>query len=360
MFKMIKQIIKLTESLISLPSTKDNPKALKEVLKVAEKELEGYTIEWFEKDGVPSLLAYASPTRPNRFKVILNAHLDVVPAKPEGYKPKIKNGKLYGRGAYDMKAAGAVEILVFKELAKKLSYPLGLQLVTDEEIGGFKGTKYQIEKGVKADFVIAGEPTDFGVNNKAKGIVWAKIHAKGRECHGAYPWQGNNAILNLQKVLSELFNLYPLPKKEAWRTTINLARIETQNKTFNKVPGEATAFLDIRYIPEDKEKIIKDLEKVCKKHKARLELLLNEPSQFTDQNDPYLKALKKAIEKITGKKAKVIVKHGGSDIRHFNVVGCEGVTFGPVGAGHHTDEEWVDIESLEVYGRILEKFLFIV
>ena len=140
-------------------------------------------------------MIYPQKTRPKKFKIILNAHLDVVSGREEQYKPYEKDGKLFGRGAIDMKGAAAVEILVFKEVAKRVSYPLALQLVTDEEIGGFCGTKYQIEKGVRADFVIAGEPTDFGVNNKAKGIIWLKIKTKGKSAHGAYPWRGKNALL---------------------------------------------------------------------------------------------------------------------------------------------------------------------
>ena len=143
---MESKILELARKLINIPSISKNPVALKEVLKISALELKDYTIEWFVKDEIPSLLAYASPSRPKRFKIILNAHLDVIPAKPSQFSPKIKDGKLYGRGAYDMKAAAAVEILVFKELAKKLDFPLGLQLVTDEEIGGFKGTKYQKKK----------------------------------------------------------------------------------------------------------------------------------------------------------------------------------------------------------------------
>jgi len=141
-------------------------------------------------------LVYFQKTRPNNFKIILNAHLDVVSGRKEQYKPYEKDGKLFGRGAIDMKGAAAVEILVFKEIAKKVSYPLALQLVTDEEIGGFCGTKYQIEKGVRADFVIAGEPTDFGVNNKAKGIIWLKIKTKGKAAHGAYPWRGKKCLID--------------------------------------------------------------------------------------------------------------------------------------------------------------------
>jgi len=129
---MLNKILSLTQSLISLPSTRDNKKALNEVLDLVLKQVSDFTIERFEKDGYPSVLVYYGKSRPKNFKVILNAHLDVVSAKDEQFKPYEKDGKLYGRGAIDMKGAAAVLILVFKEMAKKVSYPLALQLVTDE------------------------------------------------------------------------------------------------------------------------------------------------------------------------------------------------------------------------------------
>ncbi len=362
---MTSQILNLTSKLITLPSTKDNLKALKQVLDLALSYLKGFTIEYFEKDGVLSALVYPQLKRPKKFKVILNAHLDVVAGKEDQFQPKIKNNRLYGRGAIDMKGAAAVEILVFKELAKKLSYPLALQLVTDEEIGGFSGTKYQIEKGVRADFVIAGEPTDFGINHKAKGIIWAKVYFSGKSAHGAYPWQGENALWKAKKVLDRLEKVYPVPKKESWQTTVNLAKIETSNQTFNKVPDSAILSLDIRYIPEElkgkdfqkgKEILIKKLEKIFQPE-GKTETILVEPPQITDENNPFVLALKKSTEEITKKKPKMIVKHGGSDIRHFNQVGVDGVTFGPIGYGLHSDEEWADIKSLEDYYQILNRFL---
>ena len=88
-----------------------------------------------------------------------------------------------------------------------------------------------------------------------------------------------------------------------------------------------------------------------------LTIKLNEPSQFTDMKNSYVTLLKNATQIITKKDAQVIVKHGGSDIRHYNAVGCDGVTFGPIGSGLHTDEEWVDCKSLETYFLILRKFL---
>lgn len=353
---MINKIMGLSQKLIVVPSTNNSKKELEQVLKIAEEQLEGYTLERFKKDNCPSILVYNAKTRPKKFKVILNAHLDVVPGKKTDYKAVEKKGKLYGRGTYDMKATAAAEILVFKEVAKQVRYPLALQLVTDEETGGFNGTKYQIEKGVRADFVIAGEPTDLGVNNKAKGIVWVKIRTHGKTAHGAYVWNGDNAIWSMKKVLNSLEKSYGVPKREVWRTTVNLAKIETSNTTFNKVPDDCTISLDIRCIPEDKNTVIQKIRSLLPKD-VKLEVLLNEPAQFTDEKNPFLQALCRTAEKITNKKIPIIVKHGGSDIRHFNQVGCDGVTFGPIGAGHHSDNEYVEVRSLYDYYNIIKDFL---
>ncbi len=352
-----KEILKLSERLIKVKSVSSNYKGLKAVLAEVEKEVDKFFVKSFSKSKSPSLLVYSSASLPKKFKVILNAHLDVVPGRPQQFKPKVNKGRLYGRGAYDMKAAAAVEILVFKELAKKLPYPIGLQLVTDEEVGGFAGTKHQIEKGVRADFVIAGEPTDLEINNAAKGIIWAKVYATGVSAHGAYPWLGENAILIINKFLDELLKIYPVPRSEVWSTTVNVASIQTENTSYNTVPDKAFVLLDIRYIPDDKEKVLEDLKSLAKNYKLDLEIVLKEPEHFTPKTDPNIFLLQKATTKIRGRKSRIVVKHGGSDIRHYNAVGCEGITFGPVGAGHHTEEEWVDIQSLEDFYLILKEYL---
>ncbi|KKR30675.1 hypothetical protein A2715_01490 [Candidatus Woesebacteria bacterium RIFCSPHIGHO2_01_FULL_39_32] len=353
---MINKILCLSKKLIEIPSNKENPNALREVLRVCEKELKVLQSKKFKKKEVPSLLYYNTPKIPKRFKIILNAHLDVVPAKDKQYKPKIVGDKLYGRGANDMKAAAAVMIFVYKELSKKVKYPLGLQLVADEETGGFNGTKYQIGKGVRADFVIAGEPTDLGVNNKAKGIVWIKVKAKGKSAHGAYIWQGENAIYMVTEFLNKLKEKYPVPKKEIWKTTMNVAKVVTSNETFNKVPDDCEAWLDIRYIPEDSDTITQRIKSLVPKG-VELEIILKEPAQLTYENNPFVKKLRESTKEITGKLAPVIVKHGASDIRHHNQIGCDGVTFGPIGKGLHTDNEWVSVKSLSDYYEILKDFL---
>lgn len=349
-------ILDLAKELISIPSIKGNTDALKQTMEIAKKELAGFTIEELESNGIPSLLAYVGEKRPEHFKVILNAHLDVVPAKGNQYQVTEKDGKLHGRGTNDMKAAGAVEILVFKDIAKQLNYPLALQLVADEEIGGFNGTGYQVSQGVKGDFVIAGEPTNFGINNKAKGIIWAKVHTFGKVAHGAYPWNGENALWKIKSFLDKLEKTFPVPEKETWVTTANLAKLETSNNTFNQVPEDATAWIDVRYVPQDTESIEQTLRDMLPEG-ATIEFLEKEPAQGTSETNPYVLALSKATEKVTGKPSEIIVKHGGSDVRFYEPVGVPGVTFGPIGAGLHSDEEWVDAKSLEDYYNILKEFL---
>lgn len=352
----MKQILKLAEKLIAIPSTSDNPTALKETLELVKLELEGSKLKEFNKDGVLSLLYFNTKSLPKKFRLILNAHLDVVPANDSQFKPEQRNGKLFGRGADDMKTAAAAIIILFKDIATKLQYPLGLQIVTDEEVGGFNGTKYQIDQGIKADFVISSENTNLEINHKSKGILWLKIKTKGISAHGAYPWQGINAIWKMQKILNILENLYPIPNEEIWCNTANLANIESANKTFNKVPDECIAYLDIRYIPEDKDKILEELKQQFGQD-VNLEIVTNEPAHLTDESNKYLQKLSQAIKKVLNQEAELVNKHGASDIRHYNKVGIEGVTFGPSGGGYHSDNEWVDIKSVEKYYQILEKFL---
>ena len=352
---MKQQLLDLTKRLISIPSEKGNPKALSDVLDLVKSELPGIAFKEYEKNGIKSLLFYNTPTIPKRFTVILNAHVDVVPAKPVQYTPVVKGDKLYGRGACDMKSGAAAEILVFKELAKQVSYPLGLQIVTDEETGGFYGTKYQIEQGIRADFVIAGEQTDLMINNLAKGILLSRVTIKGKSGHAAYIWNGENAIANASKFLTVLYKTFPIPMGEAWVTTANVAKIETSNTAFNKIPDDCTITIDMRYIPEDADTVVDKLKSILPKD-ATLTILEKEPSQNTKAGDPYVVLLSKAIQNVTGN-TKTIAKHGASDIRHYDGVGCAGACFGPIAVGLHTDNEYGDIPSFVTYYEILKKFL---
>ncbi len=352
---MESKILELSKKLMSVPSVKGEVKELNRVLEIAKKELNGYSYKEYKSNGVPSIIFYNTKTLPKKFKLILDAHLDVVPGSSEQYKPKVVGDKLYGRGAYDMKAAAAAEILLYKELAKKVDYPLGLQLVTDEEIGGFNGAKYQAKRGIDADCIVVGEcSSDFTVSVSSKGVLWLRIDFKGVASHAAYLWEGKNPIYEMNQFLNRLWENYPIPTRKVWETTVNVSIVGTTNETGNKVPGDASVRLDARYIPGEGEKTLKKIKSLLPKS-AKIEILEFEPAMDTPESDPYVQGFVKTAANALGKKIEVVGKNGASDLRHYPKTA--GIEFGPIGVGPHTDNEWVSIKSLGVYYKIIQDFI---
>jgi succinyl-diaminopimelate desuccinylase len=355
---MTKKILPLAKKLIRIRSTSGNRKALEGALDLSLRQVREYPRERFEDGGVKSALVYNTKSRPRKFRLLINVHLDVMEYKDHQFIPRVNNGMLYGAGALDMKASAACLITVFKDVARMADYPVGLQLVTDEETGGFHGTKYQITKGVRADFVLAGEPTNFDIVNKAKGVLLLNVLAKGVAAHGAYPWKGENAILKMSSFLQSLQKRYPISKSGSWTTTINVGTIETKNRALNKIPDDCSASLDVRYIPEDSKFIIKNIRKLLP-HGFAMEMIANEPPLFTNPNR-YVDYLKEVGRKNIGRVIILRGAHGTSDARHFSKVNCPGIEFGPVGGDIGGDKEWVDISSLERNYKIIKDFILLV
>jgi acetylornithine deacetylase/succinyl-diaminopimelate desuccinylase-like protein len=122
--------------LLAIPSAGEQPgehrRALDYVLDFVGP---GFTVERLESGGKPSALVYPGRER-REFRVILDAHLDVVPAPPAQFRPYRDGDRLFARGAQDMKLSGLLAAQAFREQAARLPYPVALQLVTDEEAGG--------------------------------------------------------------------------------------------------------------------------------------------------------------------------------------------------------------------------------
>lgn len=349
------QVTELAKILISVESTKDNPEEQTQALNIARRYINGSKYEEFEKKGQKSLFAYNQMPKDKKFRVVLNAHLDVVPADTEQFVPYEKDGKIFGRGAYDMKAAAAVEILVFKELREKVNYPLGLQLVTDEETGGKNGTLHQLDHGITSEFVLVGEPTGFNIRNKSKGMFWLELTTEGEKAHAAYQWQGKNAINKMLKILNDIQEEFPVLNKEKWQTTVNISDINSSNPTYNSVADQCKVVLDARTIPESSEKVVKRIEKIIGK-RANINFLLKESYYHTPENDPHIKLLQKKVNNVLNKEVSIQPAHGGCDLRHYKN-GTKALEFGPIGGNHHGEDEWVDVESLYDYYDILKEFL---
>lgn len=355
--KIVQDILRLTKQLLSIPSTPYAYDQLQSVLALAKKELRSFEMENFQNNNIPSILVRNTNKKTKHFKIILNGHLDVVSGSDRLFRPIEQEGRLYGRGAYDMKAAAAVMIILFKHIARELPYPLALQLVTDEEEGGINGTGYQVEHGIRGDFVIIGEAgSNLHIKNQAKGIMQVKLTAQGQSSHSAYPWLGANAIVTIHEAIQTIHRLYPVPANPSWETTVNVVRITTSNESLNKIPEDCAAYIDIRYIPDEADTIIEKIKSVLSPQ-VSIEILRSAMSTYTHPENEYINLLYTIIKKHSQTPPEISGSHGASDLQYYSAVRCPGIEFGPIGYAHHSDHEWVDINSLLMYYRILEDFL---
>jgi len=359
--------------LLAIPSTADRPDQLQRALDfVVDYVGPGFTVERFESNGKSSALLYANgnrgahfdpATRKERsFRVILNGHLDVVPGEPEQFRPRRDGERLYARGAHDMKVSALAEARAFRDLAADLPYPVALQLVTDEEVGGLDGTRHQIERGVVGEFVIIGEQTGLSIVADSKGLFQVALRATGVGGHSAYPWLGDNALLRVMAAVDRVMAQYPVPAAEAWRTTVNVARIDTSNRAFNQIPAEAEALLDVRYPPEDSDlngrtvdEIVAHFAVVCGPD-ITVSIDRLEPPHRADRERDDIKVLQRATRR-QGYAGASLRKHGAGDGRFYSQRGIDAIAFGIGGGGQHGPDEYVDVATIVPYYRALTGFL---
>lgn len=360
------KILKIAKQFIAIQSTHSNPKGLEEGIEFIEGYLKNFkpsiNFKTFKENDKPSLIAYNSMTVPkNGFKVLLNGHLDVVPANTEQFKLKIKGDRVIGRGTLDMKLSLLILLDSFTRIAPQLSVPVGLQVVSDEEIGGRLGTKLQKNLGIKSDFFLAGETTELQICDESKGVCHVRLKASASSQHSAYQWEGRSLLDEVNAFISKLRKEYPFQKSEKWATTVTIANIRTNNSVFNKSPGMVEIELDIRYVPNDsnfknKTAVKGFLKKVAEKFTP--EIVELEPAHNMQQEigKEYLQKLSKAIAGVTHRPVKNVKKPGASDARYY-AQNSTAVVFGPIGEGLHSQYEYVSKESLENYSHIIDEFL---
>ncbi|HSW96721.1 MAG TPA: M20/M25/M40 family metallo-hydrolase [Candidatus Saccharimonadales bacterium] len=353
---MINEIVSLSKILIAVSTVIGDQKNLDLALEIVHQDLSDFKYQPFHSHGYNSILYYNTESYTSPFKIILNGQLDVAYAKDTQFTPYIKEGKLYGRGAYDMKGAAAVMVLLYKELANKVDYPLALQLTTDQELDSYYGTRYQIEQGVRAEFVVNTSTTKLNISNESKGNMRLKITALGKRSASAYIWEGQNAIWKMKKFLDVLEKDFSPPTEERWMTTVNIGQLTTTNKDVTTVPEDCEVYLDIKFVKEDQESILEKIKQLIPQD-FTLEVLVNEPPHYTPKDNPYIQLFAQAAEQVIQKPAIVVPRYFIGSLRHYNAVGGHGASFGPIGGNMHADNEWVDIQSLADYYKILKKFL---
>lgn len=316
-----------------------------------------FTVQTVNENGFGSLII--SPKNQNATSpLICTAHIDVVPGEDSVFVPIEKEGRLYGRGALDMKFAAACYVLaIVEEKDLLVSKNIRFIFTSDEEIGGRNGVKALIDKGFfDTECVMLPDGGHNMTLVKAeKGVLHLKITAQGKSAHGSRPWEGSNPFDQLLSGFEELKQDLPPVLQHSWESTLTLTKIEG-GTAVNQIPDMASFYFDIRFIETiTKEALMSKVERAFPK--CIVEVLASGDHVSLPLDNPYVKTFSQAFERVTNRQVEYSYDHGASDARYFTPVGTPVILMKPVGGGAHSPEEWVDIQSLETFYQVFKEFL---
>jgi acetylornithine deacetylase/succinyl-diaminopimelate desuccinylase-like protein len=339
---------------------------------------------------ISNLVAVVRGGAPGR-RVVLNGHLDTYPlGDPTGwtvdpFAGAVHDGKLYGRGAADMKGGIAASIVALAALAAQADTWRGevvLALAGDEESMGVLGTQWLLENvpSVRGDAVIIGDAgSPMVLRFGEKGFLWVRITARGKPAHGAHVHLGVNALDRLRAALDGVMELRALratpppgvaeaiaaakPISEAlggageaetlgW-VTVNLGRIEGGSSP-NLVPASAEAALDIRLpvgvtVATAEAALVAALDGHAG---VTLEVLRRFEPTVTDPTAEIVQTVRHAAEHVMGRAPAVNMRVGGSDARLFRRAGIPTVVYGPTPFNMGGVDEYVLLDELAVVARV--------
>lgn len=366
-------VVSLTQKLVRTFS-ENPPGDTRTACDVLAAELEGeeFELERFEPAaGHVSLLATHTFGAPGR-TLVLNGHLDVVPAT-EGWTRdplggEVEDGKLYGRGSLDMKGAVAAMTVAARSLARAqlpLHGRLVLMAVADEEEGGARGSGALVQAGkVQADGVVIGEPSDGGVVVAHRCVCFVGIRTHGRAGHASMPERAVNAVelmidaLNAIRSLELSHEHHPLlgGPSVAIGTTISGGR------KANIVPDRCAATLDIRMVPGmTLSGVLDDLHGTLARRGLRtpeqyeLEILMSGETAVTSPESELALVAAEALGRELGHAPRVGGMSAATDGWWFaNRAGIPTIMgLGPGSiADCHTADEYVEVAELHAYARV--------
>ncbi len=324
-----------------------------------------------------------------------NGHYDVVPPgsgwSMDPFRPVVREGRVYGRGASDMKGGIAAIIGAVKALLDEGWAPergtLELSFTPDEETGGETGVGYMLEKGiVSPDYAVVAEPsTTSRIWIGSRGAVWARVRIWGRQAHGSAPWLGLNAFDAMVEIAYRLIHGYakklagrktelPMDDPRAAHPTVTLGGEVRGGAKTNIVPGYYEFTVDRRLIPgEDPAEVEEELRAAVmeaageaglleKGYRVGLSVEGRAPAAWIPPDHPFVELFAAAVEKVVEAEPLRTICIGGLDTRFFQERGIAALTYGPGGlAVAHMPDEYVPIGELEraakVYTVVAKKLL---
>ena len=314
--------------------------------------------------------------------LLFNGHLDVVPAgepskwKYPPFQGKLSRGRIYGRGASDMKSGIASFLHALSMIDRsKISLDQGaiiLHLVSDEESHGHQGMGFLTQRGgIHGDAALVGEPTDLHPVIAHKGALWLRISTFGKSAHSAKPHLGVNAIGKMMALIDRL-NSIPWEREHPLlgKPTLSIGTIRGGTK-INVVPDRCDIEVDRRMLPgEKREDVLGEMKKILDLIQSQDPLFQYrmEEMDFAEASevDPEVEIVKigvQAIEKVMGKKPPLRAFSGFTDSRFYiNQCHIPTLIFGPGDTSQiHTVDESVEVEALiqaaHIYTWIIINYL---
>ncbi|MDX6639840.1 MAG: acetylornithine deacetylase [Solirubrobacteraceae bacterium] len=325
----------------------------------------GLEVELLEgTPGRPTVLVRAAGSGGGR-TLLLCGHVDTVTVEgmADPHTPRIVGDRLYGRGAYDMKAGVAAALVACREAAALgLAGDVVVAAVADEEHASL-GVREALER-LSADAAIVTEPTELEVVVAHKGFVWAEVEVRGVAAHGSRPHLGVDAIVKAGPILTALgeldealgVSIHPL----LGRGSVH-ASVIRGGEELSSYPARCVLGLERRTLPGEAggavEAELAALLDRCRAGDPALDvtqrtLLVREPFELA-QDAPLVGEVVAAAAGTLGREPSIGGASYWADAAFIAAAGIPTVMFGPSGAGAHADEEWVSLPDTAAVAETL-------
>lgn len=380
--------LQLAEQLISRPSVTPDDAGCQQILSERLAPL-GFTLETIESGPadfrVTNLWAVRRPAAATATKTLVFAgHTDVVPTGPveqwtsHPFTPTHRDGKLYGRGACDMKTSVAAFVVSIEEFLRATPDPkltLALLLTSDEEGPAVDGTVVVCNtlaaRGEVLDYCIVGEPTAVRrcgdmIKNGRRGTMSGKLMVKGVQGHIAYPHLASNPVHSVAPALAELVAINAAGGWDAGNdyfqpTSWQISNFHAGTGASNVIPGNAVIDFNFRFSTESTpESLQKRVHAVLDAHGVDYTLAWTVGGlPFLTTPGELVTAAQAAIADETGIATELSTSGGTSDARFIAKICKQVVELGPVNASIHKIDEHIDVAEIEtlknIYRRTMER-----
>jgi succinyl-diaminopimelate desuccinylase len=314
--------------------------------------------------------------------LVLLGHTDVVPPGPreawhsDPFVPDLRDGRLYGRGAADMKGSVAAFVLALERFVATHPAHAGtvaLLLTSDEEGDAIDGVRRVAdvfrERGQRIDWCITGEPSSKEMLGDLlrvgrRGTLSATLTVHGVQGHVAYPDKARNPIHLAMPALAELAARRWDEGYESFPpTSFQISNIHAGTGANNVIPGELGVLFNLRYNPRwQAEQLERECEAVLRRHGLEYAIHWHRGGEpFHTPEGPLRRAAREVLAQFTGAAPEESTGGGTSDARFIAPLGAQCIEIGPVNASIHKVDEHVAVADLErlpdLYLRLIERLL---